>query len=176
LPAFGWTSAAFHSSPPTPTWAGSVWERRWCCFDRSRGLARESGGLASFGSCSSLGWSPAAEQLARFDGSPRDAEALFDLLSDRAKKNLRARAERYGAASGRKIAPSAMLVPSRTAPHFTPQSYRAQISGAYAMVEVAGVGADERAEMPCVLEEGAWRVDLVLPELPPMRQRPGGER
>jgi hypothetical protein len=116
------------------------------------------------------------EQLARFDGNPRDAEALFGLLSDRAKKNLRARAERYGAASGRKIAPSAMLVPSRTAPRFTPQSYRAQISGPHALVEVAGVGANERAEIPCVLEERAWRVDLVLPELPPMRQRPGGER
>jgi hypothetical protein len=116
------------------------------------------------------------EQLAHFDGSPRDAEALFELLSDRAKKNLRARAERYGAASGRKIAPSAMLVPSRVAPRFTPQSYRAQLAGSYATVEVAGVGPSDRAEIPCVLEEGAWRVDLVLPELPPMRQRPGGER
>ena len=115
------------------------------------------------------------EQLGRFDGDPRDAEALFDLLSERAKKNLRARAERYGAASGRKIAPSAMLVPSRMAPRFTPQLYRAQITGSYALVEVSGVAPSERAEIPCVLEQGVWRVDLVLPELPPMRQRPGGE-
>jgi hypothetical protein len=116
------------------------------------------------------------EQLGRFDGNPRDAEALFDLLSERAKKNLRARAERYGAASGRKIAPSAMLVPSRMAPRFTPQSYRAQISGSHAVVEVLGVAPSERAEIPCVLEDGTWRLDLVLPELPPMRQRPGGEQ
>jgi hypothetical protein len=115
------------------------------------------------------------EQLARYDGNPRDAEQLFDLLSERSKKNLRARAERYGAASGRKIAPAAMLVPSRMAPRFTPQSYRAQVSGSYATVDVAGVTTSERAQIACVFEEGAWRVDLVLPELPPLRRRPGGE-
>ena len=115
------------------------------------------------------------ELLARFDGNPREAEQLFELLSERSKKNLRARAERYGAASGRKIAPSAMLVPSRMAPRFTPQSYRAQISGGYASVAIAGVTPTERAQIACVFEEGGWRVDLVLPELPPMRRRPGGE-
>ena len=108
-----------------------------------------------------------------FEGADSDAQKLFELLSERAKSNLRTRAERYGAASGKKIAPWAMLVPSRMAPRFAPQSYTAQVVGKYALVEVVGVGTDERARVPCVLEDGLWRVDLVLPELPELGRRPG---
>lgn len=113
-------------------------------------------------------------EIARgFQGDERDARSLFDLLSQRAQSNLSTRAERYGAASGKQIAPWAMLVPARMAPKFAPQAYRAQVVGQYALVDVVGVGTDEVAQVPCVLEEGLWRLDLVLPELPAMRRRPG---
>ncbi len=115
------------------------------------------------------------EVMETFDGNEGDAEKLFDLLSERAKKNLRARAERYGAASGKKIAPSAMLVPKRVSLRFSPHSYSAQIVGKYALVDVLGVRGSQRAQVPCVFEEGAWRIDLVLPEPPPMRMRPSRE-
>ncbi len=111
-----------------------------------------------------------------FHGNEHDAAALFDLLSERAKENLRSRADRYGAASGKKIAPAAMLVPSRMTPRFIPQAYSAQIVGKYALVDVVGVSAEQSAHVPCVLEDGAWRVDLVLPELAPMQHRPRTER
>ena len=113
--------------------------------------------------------------MRQFDGNEQDAQAVFDLLSERAKKNLRARAERYGAASGKKIAPWAMLVPARMAQRFAPQAYAEQIVGKYALVDVIGVSPDQKAQVPCVLEDGLWRVDLVLPELPPIQRRPGSE-
>ena len=110
-----------------------------------------------------------------YEGNEREAEAIYELLSSRAKSNLQARAERYGAASGKTIEPWAMLVPSRMVPRFSPQGYAAQVVGKYALVEIVGVGPTEVARVPCVLEEGAWRLDLVLPELPPVLRRPGVE-
>ncbi len=110
-----------------------------------------------------------------FRGDEDDAKALFDLLSTRAQANLEARAERYGAASGKKIAPWAMLVPSRVRLRFRPQTYTGQIVGQYAMVDIVGVTPDQRAQIPCVYEDETWRVDLVLPELAPASKRPGAE-
>lgn len=110
-----------------------------------------------------------------FRGSDQDAQALFELLSERARANLEARAEHYGAASGKKITPWAMLVPSRMTPRFQPQTFTAQIVGQYAMVDIVGVSPGQHAQVPCVLEEGLWRVDLVLPELPTPQLRPGAD-
>jgi hypothetical protein len=111
-----------------------------------------------------------------FNGIDRDAKALFELLSERAKTNLRQRADRYGAASGKKIAPWAMFVPSRMVLSFVPQVYTAQIVGKYALVDVIGVTPDQHAQVPCVLQDGLWHVDLVLPELDAVEHRPGLEQ
>ncbi len=116
------------------------------------------------------------ERLEAFAGSDSDARVLYDRLSERAKANLRARAGRYGAASGKKIEPWAMLVPARSRPRFSTHSFRAQIVGKYALVDVLGVHPGEKAQIPCAYEEGAWRVDLVLPGLSPQRVRPGTEQ
>lgn len=116
------------------------------------------------------------ERMQGFDGDQGDAQILFDLLSERAKQNLERRAERYSAASGKKIAPWAMITPGRLTPRFLPRAYASQIVGKYALVDVVGVTADQRAQVPCVREDDAWRVDLVLPELPPIEQRPGAEQ
>jgi hypothetical protein len=115
------------------------------------------------------------ERMQGFEGSAEDAKILFDLLSERARQNLEHRAERYSAASGKKIAPWAMIAPGRLTPRFLPRAYSAQIVGKYALVEVVGVTDDQRAQVPCVREDEAWRVDLALPELPPIDQRPGTE-
>jgi hypothetical protein len=113
------------------------------------------------------------ERMRRLNGDPGDARAAFDMLSGRAQTNLAARAHRYSAASGKTIAPEAMLAPSRFLLRFEPQRYSAQISGTYARVEAVGLLAEERAQIPCVFEDGAWRVDLALPSLPPVQMRPG---
>lgn len=114
-----------------------------------------------------------AERLALVDGSESDARAIFDLLSERARANLQARAERYSNASGRQVPPWAMLVPSRSRLRFTPQSYASKVLGKHALVDVLGVGTEQVARIPCVLEQGLWQVDLTFPELPPLPRRAG---
>lgn len=114
------------------------------------------------------------ERLAALDGADGDAKAVFELLSDEARSNLQARADRYSNASGRKIAPWAMIVPSRSRLGFVPQSFEARIVGKYALVDVLGVGANQVAKIPCVFEGDHWRVDLAFPELPPLPTRVGG--
>jgi predicted small lipoprotein YifL len=113
------------------------------------------------------------ERMRHINGDPGDARTAYALLSRRAKSNLTARAQRYSAASGKAIAPEAMIAPSRFLLRFEPQRYAAQISGAYARVDVVGLLASDRAQLACVLEDGAWRVDLGLPALPPVQMRPG---
>jgi hypothetical protein len=115
------------------------------------------------------------ERLARLQGDPADAGAVYELLSRRAKENLAARAQRYSAATGKTIAPEAMIAPSRFQLRFEPQRYVPQVAGVHALVEVAGLLPGERAQIPCVYEDAAWRIDLTLPPLPPVQRRPGSE-
>ena len=115
------------------------------------------------------------ERMQGFAGDESDAKILFGLLSERARQNLEHRADRYGAASGKKITPWAMIAPGRLTPRFLPRAYLSQVVGKYALVDVVGVSEDQRAQVPCVREEEAWRVDLVLPELPPIESRPGAD-
>lgn len=112
------------------------------------------------------------ERMRRVQGDPADAKAAFELLSKNAQANLKTRAERYGAASGKAITPEAMIVPSLFFLRFEPQRYRARISGTYALVEVQGLLPEERAQIQCVLEEEGWRLDLQMPPLPPIQTRP----
>jgi hypothetical protein len=115
------------------------------------------------------------ERMRRVQGDPAEARAAYDLLSKRARDNLAERAARYGAASGKSIAPEAMIVPSRFSLRFEPQRYEAQVSGALAQVTVRGDLPEHEARIMCVLEDGRWRVDMALPSLPPVQQRPGSD-
>lgn len=114
-------------------------------------------------------------RLRQLHGDPADAAAVFELLSRRARDNLAARAQRYSAATGKAIAPEAMITPSRFLLRFEPQRYTAQIAGAHALVEITGMLPEERAQVPCVFEDAGWRVDLALPPLPPVQKRPGSD-
>jgi hypothetical protein len=115
------------------------------------------------------------EQAASYAGNPTQAQAIFRLLSARGRANLQLRADRYAAATGRPIDPAAMLVPSRLTLRFTPRSYESTESADRATVEVRGAGPSEVAHIPCVLEEGLWQIDIILPELPPTRKRSSDE-
>jgi hypothetical protein len=116
------------------------------------------------------------ELMRRVYGDPGDAKAAYGLLSLRARQNLTARSQRYSAASGKAITPEAMIAPSRFVLRFQPERYSAQIWGSSALVDVIGIAADEHTQVPCVLEDGVWRVDLTLPPLPPVQTRPGGSQ
>jgi hypothetical protein len=113
------------------------------------------------------------DRFRRWRGDPADAKAVHALLSSSTRDNLAARAKRYGAASGKTIAPEAMLVPSRFVLRFEPARYVAEVAGAFARVSVVGSRPEERAEIPCVFEESEWRVELALPALAPVDVRPG---
>lgn len=112
------------------------------------------------------------ERMRHVQGDPADAKAAYELLSNNAKANLKARAQRYSDASGKAIAPEAMIVPSLFLLRFEPERYHARISGTYALVEAEGLLPEERAKIPCVFEEEAWRLDLPMPPLPPIQIRP----
>ncbi len=112
------------------------------------------------------------ERMRRVQGDPGDAKAAFELLSRNAQANLKARAERYSAASGKPMAPEAMIVPSLFLLRFEPQRYRAQISGTRALVEAQGLLPDERAQIGCVYEEERWRLELPVPPLSQIQMRP----
>ncbi len=113
------------------------------------------------------------ERLRHVHGDPGDAKAAYALLSRRAQQNLVARAQRYSAASGKAIGPEAMIAPSRFLVRFEPQRYVAQVSGSYARVDVLGLLTGDRAQVPCIFEDAAWRVDLGLPPLHSVQVRPG---
>jgi len=115
------------------------------------------------------------ERMARVHGDPEDAARAYELLSIETKKNLEERARRASAATGRKMTPESMLAPSRFSLRFVPRSMRSRVAGDRAVVDVAGADPEvERAEVPCVLEEERWRIDLVLPPLPAIEKRPDG--
>jgi hypothetical protein len=113
------------------------------------------------------------DRMRRLHGDPADAKAVYALLSTSTQENLAARAKRYGAATGKTIAPEAMLVPSRFVLHFEPASYAVRVAGAFAQVSVVGPRPEDRAEIQCVFEEGEWRVQLALPAIAPVDKRPG---
>lgn len=112
------------------------------------------------------------ERMRRVQGDPADAKAAFELLSTSAQANLKARAERYSAASGKAIAPEAMLVPSSFLLRFEPQRYHARISGTHALVEAQGLLPENRAQIPCIFEDERWKLDLPMPPLSPIQTRP----
>lgn len=106
-------------------------------------------------------------------GDPAAAKAAFAGFSKRTRQNLSERAQRYSAASGKTIGPEAMIVPSRFTIRFEPQRMTSTVVGSHALVEVIGLGPDERAKVTCTFEDEGWRVDLELPPLPAVQVRPG---
>jgi len=113
--------------------------------------------------------------MARVHGDPEDAALAYEFLSAETKKNLEERARRASAATGRKMTPESMLAPSRFSLRFTPRSMHPRIAGDRALVDVVGASPDvEQAQVPCVREQGRWRVNLVLPPLAEIEMRPGG--
>lgn len=113
------------------------------------------------------------ERMRIVGNDPSAAKAVFGVLSKRTRQNLGERAQRYSAASGKTIAPEAMIVPSRFTIRFEPQRMTSTVVGSHALVEVIGLAAEERARVPCVYEEDGWRIDLELPPLPAVQVRPG---
>jgi hypothetical protein len=116
------------------------------------------------------------ERMERARGDAHDARAAFDLLSRSAQTNLSDRARRASAATGKRMGPEQMIAPSHYYPRFQPRQWGTRIAGDRAVVELSGLDPSaEHALVPCVLEDGRWRIDLALPALPPVERRGGVE-
>ena len=88
-----------------------------------------------------------------------------------ARRSLAERAKRASDVAGREVAPEDMLAPSRFSLTFVPKRFSARVDGDWAIVTVGGETESQRAEVKCVREEGAWRVVMSLPTLPPIQRR-----
>lgn len=104
----------------------------------------------------------------------REARAAYALLGPSARANLEERASRAAQVEGRRVEPWEMLAEGHFGLRFRPQKMRARVEGAAATVEVAGPSAADRADVRCVKEGAAWRVEPDLPELRAQPKRDGG--
>lgn len=112
--------------------------------------------------------------MRRAHGDPADGERVVELIWEPARANLKERARRASALSGRVLLPGEMIVPSWFALHLSPERIESRRDGDWAEVTVHGAG-NESAQMRCVLEDGNWRVVLELPPLAPIRHRDESE-
>jgi hypothetical protein len=113
------------------------------------------------------------DRIDRIESNPDEARAVYDLLSLRSKANLVERAHRASTTSGREIPPEQMLAPGRFSLRFEPRQMHARLAHDRAIVDVVGIDpVTDHAEVPCVLEQGRWRIEIPLPPLPPAERRP----
>jgi hypothetical protein len=111
----------------------------------------------------------------RTETDPTEARAIYELMSARTKSNLIERARRASTTSGREIPPEEMIAPGRFALRFRPRKWHARVADDRAVVDVTGIDPEtDRAEVPCVLENGRWRIEIPLPPLTPVEKRPEG--
>lgn len=117
------------------------------------------------------------DRVDRIDGDPTQAKIVYGLLSSRTQAGLTERARRASAASGRAVAPEEMLAPSRFSLRFEPRKMHTRVLDDRAVVDVVGIDPEtDRAEVPCVLEQDRWRLELPLPPLAPVERRSDTER
>lgn len=108
--------------------------------------------------------------MRRLHGDVDSAKVAYNLMWEPARKNLRERARRASALSGRELHPGELIVPSWFAMRLIPESYEQRIDGAWAQVTLFDAsGHSSIARL--VNEEGKWKVALELPPLSPIRSR-----
>ncbi|HMI83662.1 MAG TPA: hypothetical protein VK550_06175 [Polyangiaceae bacterium] len=113
------------------------------------------------------------DRIDRIETDPTEARAVYDLLALPTRQNLIERARRASTTSGREIPPQDMLAPGRFSLRFEPRKMHTRVADDRAVVDVTGIDPEtDRAEVPCVLEDGRWRIEIPLPPLAPAERRP----
>lgn len=114
------------------------------------------------------------EKMETSSDDPHAMKEAFALLGPHARANLKERAERASRGQGKRFEPHEMLAEARFGLKFRTKSMTSRIEGDDANVEVKGDGPDEHATVKCVRENGAWRVELDLPDVNKPERRDGG--
>jgi hypothetical protein len=113
------------------------------------------------------------DRLDRVETDPTEARTVYDLLSSQTRQNLIERARRASTTSGREIPPQDMLAPGRFSLRFEPRKMHTRVADERAVVDVTGIDPEtDRAEVPCVREDGRWRIEIPLPPMTPVEKRP----
>lgn len=117
------------------------------------------------------------EWLSHMEGSiddGREAKAAYGLLGPTARGNLEERASRASQVEGRHVEPFEMLASGHFGLRFRPQKFKSAVDGASATVEVMGSDPADHAQIRCVKDGTAWRVEPDLPDLQALPKRDGG--
>src|SRR5688572_6733625 len=77
-------------------------------------------------------------RMRRVHGQAEERDAVVELLWEPARQNLKERARRASALSGRELSPGELLVPSWFALHLSPERSVARIDGEWAEVTLSG--------------------------------------
>ncbi|HQY61781.1 MAG: hypothetical protein IPF92_31065 [Myxococcales bacterium] len=107
---------------------------------------------------------------------PRAMSEAYELLGKNAKHNLDERAARASLVEGKRVSPREMLAMGRFGLRFRPKNMTARVEGDSAVVSVTGSDPQERADIACVREGAAWRIEPELPPLSIQQRRPDGGR
>ncbi len=99
---------------------------------------------------------------------PGAVKEASELLGPRTTANLQERARRSSQALGRQVAPSEMIAPGRFELHFRVKQMRTVTQGGSSFVEVTGDRADEKTLIECVRSGSSAKIELSLPEPPPL--------
>ena len=114
------------------------------------------------------------EKMETSADDPTAMKEAYGLLGPRARGNLKERAERASRGQGKRFEPHEMLAEARFGLRFRTRSMATRIEGDEATVDVMGESPDEKASVKCVRENGAWRVELDLPDVNKPERRDGG--
>ena len=109
-------------------------------------------------------------KMRQVHGDDEAGERIVELLWRPARDNLKERARRASALSGRELSQGEMVAPSWFALRLVPETTQERIDGNWAEVKLID-RAGQQAVARCVREDGVWKVALELPPLTPIRQR-----
>lgn len=109
-------------------------------------------------------------QMRQVHGEDAAGKEVVELLWKPARENLRERARRASALSGRELSPGELIAPSWFALHLIPETTEERIDGSWAEVTLTSASG-EQVKARCIQEEGDWKVALELPPLAPIRKR-----
>ncbi len=99
---------------------------------------------------------------------PKGIREASELLGPRTLANLDERARRASQALGRQVQPSEMVASGRFGLHFRVKQMRTLTQPNGTFVEVTGDGKDEHALVECVRVGASARLELPLPDPPPL--------